>query len=69
MSKIAALEEPLDRALALGRALELMGSGLCNIDDGLTAAVVTVAEALVCELTTAKDLWRQIAADTGRRHR
>jgi hypothetical protein len=60
MSKIADLEEPLDRALALARAVELMGYGLRNLDDDLVAAVVTVAEALTAELATAKSVWRQL---------
>jgi hypothetical protein len=60
MSKIADLEEPLARALALARAVELMGYGLHNLDDDLVAAFVTVAESLVAELTTAKTTWRQL---------
>lgn len=69
MPKITDLEDPLDRSIALARAVELMGFGLGSFDDSLTAAVVTVAEALIAELTTAKTLWRQIAATKqGNRH-
>jgi hypothetical protein len=69
MSKIADLEEPLARALAFARAIELMGFGLSNLDDDLTAAFVTTAEHLIDELKAAKKICRRNAAVDRRRHR
>lgn len=60
MATAVDLEEPLARALALARAVELMGYGLRNIDDELVSAFVIVAEALTAELATAKTTWRQL---------
>ena len=60
MATVADLEEPLARALALARAVELMGYGLRNTDDELVSAFVTVAETLTAELTAAKTVWRQL---------
>lgn len=62
----ADLEGPLAQALALARALDLMGLGLRNIDNDVSAAIVTVAEALTGELKTAKNLWRQVMAEIKR---
>lgn len=61
------LEDPLNQALAIARAIQLMGFGLHNVDDDLASAFVTIAEAQTARLAEAKIVWREIMTATGKR--
>ena len=56
------MEEPLSRALAYSRALELIGFGLNRIGDDHGQAVLTIAEAMTAELAKVQKSWRQVFA-------
>ena len=59
---VAAMEEPLDRAIAYGAALALMGYGLNRIGDDHGDAILATAETLLRDLETAKSLWQKALA-------
>jgi hypothetical protein len=58
---VFAMEEPLDAAADLARALDLMGFGLNAIhDDDAGQPVLAIAETLSERLSEAKRTWRAI---------
>ncbi len=61
-SLISELEGPLDQALALAGALDLMGFGLGSIADDHGPALLAVAHAITAQLRDAKTTWRQLFA-------
>lgn len=65
---VAEMEEPLDRALAFVRAIDLMGLGLSGIADDHATAVIAIAQTLTDEITAAKNIWRQLMAASTRKY-
>lgn len=64
---VNAMEEPLNRAIAYGEALELIGFGLNRIGDDHGQAVLAIAEAITADLAAVQKTWRQIMANSSAR--
>jgi len=56
------MEEPLNRVIAYGTVLELIGYGLNRIGDDHGQAVLAIAETMLADLEAVKKSWRKIMA-------
>jgi hypothetical protein len=56
------MEVPLNRVIAYGTVLELIGYGLNRIGDDHGQAVLAIAETMLADLEVVKKVWRKIMA-------